>query len=188
MGLEICSRCNKFIGQYETGCVYDGKVVCEKCDSKLRGIPFVPQKIETLVPVVTDNNVPPKKFIAKPHCPLCGYEMELRSVRKTFPGVVKFSGLMIILLSLTFVITALASLDDGGNVGIGVIMLIFGGLLFIIGLYLLIDCEHVKYFYCDSCKHTIPRGPQPIQDRQLNNTKHIKPDENRPVDARYDFI
>ena len=43
---EICENCGGIIGILDQAFVYQGRVVCEKCDKKLRG---EPQKIEELL-------------------------------------------------------------------------------------------------------------------------------------------
>jgi DNA-directed RNA polymerase subunit RPC12/RpoP len=43
MKVEVCVNCGSEIGQLERAYIYEGQVVCQKCDDKLRGV-FLEEK------------------------------------------------------------------------------------------------------------------------------------------------
>ena len=98
---ELCENCGRIIGNLEQACVFQGRIVCNECDKKLRQEKqlVVRQNTSDVIPVeakvANKANIPSaigptNIFIAGdtrikdgiPHCQLCGSTMNKRTISK----------------------------------------------------------------------------------------------------------
>jgi tellurium resistance protein TerD len=63
VNIEVCENCGCQIGKLESACVYQNKIVCEKCDGKLRNIP-----VDNILPNVPTYNNSKSDQIRCPKC------------------------------------------------------------------------------------------------------------------------
>lgn len=133
MKIELCANCHEPIGYMEKACVFDGNVVCEACDVRLRGVQ--PQVVVT---------APAKTGTGRPTCAACGGVMAPGRIPREGQGFYVAGGLLLGFFALALCLTVYGA--------------IAGIPLGITALWLLCESGNQYVWMCQNCHAWIKRA------------------------------